>query len=88
MEFEWDEAKNLVNIAKHGIDFDDAIGIFNHRILERVDNRRDYGETRTRAIGLSSGRELFVIYTMRGEVRRIISARRASRDERRAYRQT
>lgn len=87
MEFEWDEAKNEANLAKHGIDFDDAIGIFNHRILERVDNRREYGETRTRAIGLSSGRELFIVYTMRGEIRRIVSARRASINERRAYRQ-
>ena len=44
MEFEWDEAKNEANLAKHGIDFDDAIKLFTNRILERVDNRRDYGE--------------------------------------------
>ena len=87
MEFEWDEAKNQANMAKHGIDFDDAIGIFNHRIVEYVDNRRHYGEIRTRVIGVLGERELAIVYTMRGEVRRIISARRARRDERRAYRQ-
>ena len=87
MEFEWDEAKNEANMAKHGIDFDDAIHIFTGRIFERVDNRRAYGETRTSAIGVASGQELVVVYTMRGQVCRIISARRARRDERRAYRQ-
>ena len=87
MDFEWDEAKNEANMSKHGIDFDDAIGIFNHRVLEHEDRRRDYGELRTRVIGILGGRELVIVYTMRGEVRRIISARRARRDERRAYRQ-
>jgi uncharacterized DUF497 family protein len=87
MDFEWDESKRQANMAKHGIDFDDAIKIFSHRILERVDNRHDNGEARMRAIGISDGRELVVVYTMRGQVCRIISARRARRDERRAYRQ-
>jgi uncharacterized protein len=87
VEFEWDEAKNQANMAKHGIDFDDAIHIFTARILERVDNRRDYGETRTSAVGMVDGKELVVVYTMRGHICRIISARRARRDERRAYHQ-
>lgn len=88
MDFEWDEVKNQSNIAKHGIHFDDAIKIFAGLMLERVDNRRDYGETRITATGISDGRNLVVVYTMRGQVHRIISARRARRDERRAYRQT
>ena len=88
MDFEWDERKNEANIAKHGVDFDEATGIFKGSVLERIDNRRDYGEPRITAIGLMEGMELFVVYTMRGEVRRIISARRARRNERRAYRQT
>jgi uncharacterized DUF497 family protein len=85
VEFEWDEAKNEANILKHGIDFDDAIGIFNGRVLERVDARRDYGEMRIIAIGAVEGRELVLVYTMRGQMCRIISARR---DERRTCRQT
>jgi hypothetical protein len=88
IDFEWDQGKNEANIAKHGIDFDEAIGIFEGFVLERVDNRRDYGEVRIAATGVAEGRELAVVYTIRGEVRRIISARRARRNERRAYRQT
>ncbi len=88
MDFEWDEAKDEANIAKHGISFDEATGIFNGPILQREDSRRDYGETRFTAIGITEGKELFVAYTMRGQVVRIISARRSRRDERRTYRQT
>jgi hypothetical protein len=50
VDFEWDDAKNEANLAKRGIDFDDAISIFDGRVLERVDTRRDYGETRIIAI--------------------------------------
>ena len=42
--FEWDVAKNAANVAKHGIDFDDAVRIFEGPVLEQIDNRRDYGE--------------------------------------------
>ena len=87
MDFEWNERKNHANIAKHGIDFDEAIGIFRGVVVERVDKRRDYGETRVVAIGMAEGRELVVVYTLRGEAHRVISARRARRDERRTYRQ-
>jgi uncharacterized protein (DUF4415 family)/uncharacterized DUF497 family protein len=46
MAFEWDAAKNAANIAKHGIDFEDAIRIFDGPVLEKADARRDYGEAR------------------------------------------
>ncbi|HEU0022788.1 MAG TPA: BrnT family toxin [Dehalococcoidia bacterium] len=87
MKFEWDEAKNERNIAQHHIDFVEAKLSFEGNVLAFVDDRRDYGETRIVAIGLAEGRELTVVYTMRGDVVRIISARRARRDERRAYRE-
>ncbi|WP_370655502.1 BrnT family toxin [Candidatus Binatus sp.] len=87
MPFEWDEAKDRTNLAKHGIDFDEAIHIFDGPVLEIVDARRDYGETRILAIGLASGREISLVYTWRGPNRRIITARRAHAIERRAYRQ-
>ncbi|MGD9839722.1 MAG: BrnT family toxin [Afipia sp.] len=48
-EFEWDEDKNAANLAKHGIDFDDAIGIFYGPILVRQSNRNN--EERWIAIG-------------------------------------
>ena len=44
MAFEWDTAKNVANIAKHGIDFEDAIRIFEGPVLESPDERREYGD--------------------------------------------
>ena len=87
MVFEWDGRKNAVNLAKHGIDFADAARMFEGPVLERLDDREDYGETRIAAVGLVEGRELFIVYTVRGENRRIISARKANRHERQAYHQ-
>jgi uncharacterized protein len=87
MAFEWDPDKNAANIAKRGIDFEDAVRIFEGPVLESSDERRDYGEVRTIAFGVVDGRELAVVYTMRGGRRRIISARRAHRRERKAYRE-
>ena len=46
MQCEWDEDKNQANIHKHGIAFEDAVDIFNHPMLSRVDDRADYGEER------------------------------------------
>jgi uncharacterized DUF497 family protein len=87
MEFTWDERKNRRNIEKHGIDFDDAIRIFDGPVLEKESVAQGFGETRNVAIGLVEGRELCVIYTIREEKFRIFSARRARRDERKAYRE-
>jgi uncharacterized DUF497 family protein len=53
------------NLSKHGIDFADAIAIFDGPTLETVDRRRDYEEERIAAIGMANGIELFVVYTMR-----------------------
>lgn len=86
MGFEWDARKNAANVAKHGIDFEDACRVFEGPVLERIDDRQDYRETRIAAIGIVEGRELFVVYTIRGQNRRMISARKANRDEQEAYR--
>ena len=86
MVFEWDGRKSAVNLAKHGVDFADAARMFERPVLERLDDRKDYGETRIAAVGVVEGRELFVVYTMRGKTRRIISARKANWHEREAYR--
>jgi uncharacterized DUF497 family protein len=85
MDSEWDEAKRLPNFRKHGIDFVDAARIFDRPFVETEDLRRDYGERRYRAFGEFDGRVIQVIYTWRRDRRRIITARRARRDERRAY---
>jgi uncharacterized DUF497 family protein len=85
VEFEWDETKRQTNIAKHGVDFIDAALLFEGAVLETEDRRRDHGERRYRALGLCNDRVLHVIYTWRQDRRRIISARRASRNERETY---
>lgn len=87
MEFEWDDSKNQSNIAKHGIDFIRAKEIFDGFMLETLDDRFDYGETRLLAIGEAGGLIIAVVYTLRGQAVRIISARKANGNERRAYHQ-
>jgi uncharacterized protein len=86
MAFEWDAAKNTANLAKHGLDFRDAVRIFEGPVLEQIDHRRHYGEERIAAVGVVEGLELYVVYTIRSGKRRIISARRANRHERETYR--
>lgn len=91
MRFIWDKAKNVANLRKHGIDFEDAKRVFDGPVLEQVDARRDYGEQRIAALGRVGAIEMYVVYTWRGihgrgEARRIISARRANRYERKIYR--
>jgi uncharacterized DUF497 family protein len=85
MEFEWDEVKRRANILKHRIDFVDAIGVYEGRFVQEEDRRRNYGERRYLITGIAAGQVLRLVCTWRGERCRIISARRASRDERRAY---
>ncbi len=85
VRFEWDPEKNTANLRKHGIDFATAIRVFQDCVLERMDDRYDYGEIRIAAIGRVDGIEVTVYYTERSGVRRIISARKATRNERKAY---
>jgi uncharacterized DUF497 family protein len=85
MDLEWDDQKRLSNLAKHGVDFAAAGEIFNAVTVEFPDRRQDYGEPRIGAYGEVSGVVLFVVYTPRGLKRRLISARRASSQERAFY---
>ena len=86
MNYVWDRRKSRSNLTRHGIAFEDAIGIFDGPTLEKVDDRFDYREIRVYAIGLANGLEVTVIYTDVSESeRRIISAWRAERHERAAY---
>ena len=86
VRFEWDEAKATGNLAKHGVSFPTAARIFSNMIVERVDEREDYGELRMiglRRVELDIYR---VIYTWRDELLvRIISAQRANQHERKIY---
>jgi hypothetical protein len=92
MEFEWDENKNRANIAKHGIGFEQAKAVFDDPYsLTYVDDRFEYGEAREISLGLIplvvQGQSLVVVvvHTDREGATRIISARKATRKERRLY---
>ena len=88
MQFEWDAAKNEVNIRKHGIDFEDVKDIFNHPMMTLMDSRENYGEARWLAVGWIQTVLGVVVYTERiGDVIRIISARKAIKSEVRRYEQ-
>ena len=80
---EWHEEKSASNRRKHGIDFDEAIEVFYGTSLLRRSDRD--GEERWLAIGETEGRVVTVVFTWRGDALRIISARRARRNEKRAY---
>jgi uncharacterized protein len=85
MQLEWHERKRRANLAKHGIDFAALDPMFAGSLVEEVDTRRNYGETRIKAIGEANGVIVSVVYTWRGERRRLISARKAKADERKEY---
>jgi uncharacterized protein len=82
--FEWDDDKNEANLAKHGIDFDEASEVFYEPLVVYRSNRNN--EERWIAIGISNDRIMSVIFTRRNELIRIISARHPRPNEERAYR--
>ena len=82
MQFEWDESKSERNRRQRGFSFERAALIFQGPVIELCDIRKDWGEPRIVAIGVVGGDILAVTYTERGEVRRLISARKARKKER------
>ncbi|MGI4831116.1 MAG: BrnT family toxin [Janthinobacterium lividum] len=86
LEFEWDEDKAAANLAKHRVSFLTAAEVFANEILERIDDREDYGEIRWIALGRVEAEVFRVVFTWRGDkLIRIISAQKASKDEREIY---
>ena len=83
MQFEWDENKRLANAAKHGIDFRDAVAIWEGPVLEIPSPQSE--EQRWLAIGRMNGRIVAVVFVRRGGRIRIISARGTRQYEREAY---
>ena len=85
-EFEWDDAKAEANYRKHGVDFETATEAFDDAFcLDDEDASMAYGEQRFRLIGRADAGLLFVMYTERKSVVRIISARQATRHEHDRY---
>ena len=87
MDFEWDKDKARSNVTKHGVSFEEATTIFGDSNAVTFDDpRHSIDELRFLTIGTSeTGRALIVSHTARGSVLRIISARSASRAERKGY---
>ncbi|MGC2520172.1 MAG: BrnT family toxin [Burkholderiales bacterium] len=86
MRFRYDPAKATANFKQHGVAFADAEGVFQDPLALTQEDPDAEGERRFIAVGVgSAGDLLVVVYTMRGEDVRLISARRATRKERKTY---
>lgn len=84
MKIEFDPAKDAINQVKHGLSLADFAG-FDADPIVMADGRIDYGEVRYRAFGRIAGTGHCLVFTMRGEVMRIIGFRRARDKEMRRY---
>ena len=88
MQFEWDEEKEQINIKKHGIDFETAARVFgDENRLEFYDEVHSENEDRYITIGMIDEMAyiVMVVYTEREEAIRLISARKATKQEGRMY---
>jgi uncharacterized DUF497 family protein len=86
MEFEWDERKNTSNFRKHRLSFEEAAAVFEDpQSIEWICSGPEDDEERYMIVGRIGWNIISVVYTERGDKVRMISAREASRDERRAY---
>ena len=87
MPFEWDAEKAAENLGKHGVRFEEAETVFDDPLSKTfLDPDHSEGEERYLEIGYSSLRRLLLVsYTERQGRIRVISARRATRNERRSY---
>lgn len=86
MSFQWDPDKAENNSKKHGVEFADAVGVFTDELALSIEDPDSLSERRWVVIGRGLTDQLLtVVYTMRGEAIRIISARPATRRERRGY---
>ncbi len=87
MRFDWDENKAESNFRKHGITFDDAVTIFaDPYLLFTEDVKHSEEEEREWGIGeAENGLIIVVVFTVRGDTFRIISARKATKKERKQY---
>ena len=85
--FEWDEAKRRANIEKHGLDFADAVEVFDDVRHYTYTSPVPSAERRYVSVGLVRGLLIAVVSTPRGDKLRVISARPARRNERDRYAQ-
>lgn len=86
MELDFDEEKRQLTLLKRGLDFADAGQIFDGTEFTWIDDREDYGEKRFNTFGFLGERLVAVTWTIRDEMRRIISMRKANDREQARYR--
>lgn len=86
MQITFDAAKRDKALVERGLDFADAGAVFAGHHFTAQDTRQNYGETRFITIGLLRGRMVVLVWTPRGEARRIISMRKANEREQAHYR--
>ena len=85
MRFEWDEAKRLYNLRRHGLDFADVEVVFAGETATFLDDRFDYGERRFHTYGLLRGTVVTISHSETNEATRIISFRKASKHEEKLF---
>jgi uncharacterized DUF497 family protein len=85
MKFEWDEGKAAANFAKHGVRFEDASDFEWEVSVDKLDLRKDYGETRVIAMSTIRGRLHVLVYANRADGQRLISLRKANDREFSSY---
>ncbi len=85
MKFEWDEAKRKSNIKKHGFDFVDADKVFDGATFTINDDRFDYEKNRYITLGMLEGIVVVITHLEENELIRIISIRKATKNEQKIY---
>lgn len=85
MDIEFDQDKRDITLRERGLDFSDAAEVFAGVSVTIPDIRRDYGEQRNATVGMLGERVVVLVWTPRGNKRRIISMRYANERERKKY---
>ena len=85
MKFEWDEAKRQTNLRNHKLDFADAEMVFSGITFTFEDDRFEYGEARFITLGLLRETAVVIAHTERNDAVRVISMRKATKNEQRLY---
>jgi hypothetical protein len=85
MKFEWDETKRQTNLRDHKLDFAEAEIVFSGITFTFEDDRFEYGEDRYITLGLLRETVVVIAHTERNDTVRMISMRKATRNEQRLY---
>jgi uncharacterized protein len=89
MKVEWDENKRTINLQRHDFDFIGVEAVFENVRYTILDNRFDYGEVRFVTFGFLQGRVVAVVHTHTdGDIIRVISVRKATKNEQRKFYKT